>query len=305
MNRLEFNVRLAFTLAEVLITLGIIGIVAAMTIPTLMTNINQNVFNSAQDLAVKKMRAATDQMRTDDLIGAYDTNDHFVDQFQKYIKIVKRCDSSNLQECFSPTFKTDSNEDINVSDLTSGKKLGQGSNTSNTVGLMLINGTSMLLAYDPTCQSIAPSNNTIDTTACMAVAYDTNGFGKPNQIGKDIALLNATISSCDGKKIGGMCVAASDTTYTPYGTFWNGGAWDNNYWAGADKACTDLGMRLPDKTELNTIYINRATISGLSSTGSYWTSTPNGPSVMWSQNLNTGFQCTAILSGPYHARCVK
>ena len=27
-----------FTLAEVLITLGIIGIVAAMTIPTLMTN---------------------------------------------------------------------------------------------------------------------------------------------------------------------------------------------------------------------------------------------------------------------------
>ncbi len=30
----------AFTLAEVLITLGIIGVVAAMTIPTLMTNIN-------------------------------------------------------------------------------------------------------------------------------------------------------------------------------------------------------------------------------------------------------------------------
>lgn len=32
--------RLAFTLAEVLITLGIIGVVAAMTIPTLITNIN-------------------------------------------------------------------------------------------------------------------------------------------------------------------------------------------------------------------------------------------------------------------------
>ncbi|MBQ8458562.1 type II secretion system protein, partial [bacterium] len=29
----------AFTLAEVLITLGVIGVVAAMTIPTLMTNI--------------------------------------------------------------------------------------------------------------------------------------------------------------------------------------------------------------------------------------------------------------------------
>ncbi len=31
---------LGFTLAEVLITLGIIGVVAAMTIPTLLANIN-------------------------------------------------------------------------------------------------------------------------------------------------------------------------------------------------------------------------------------------------------------------------
>ena len=34
------NNKKAFTLAEVLITLGIIGVVAAMTIPTLMTNIH-------------------------------------------------------------------------------------------------------------------------------------------------------------------------------------------------------------------------------------------------------------------------
>ena len=33
----------AFTLAEVLITLGIIGIVAAMTIPTLITNYQKNI----------------------------------------------------------------------------------------------------------------------------------------------------------------------------------------------------------------------------------------------------------------------
>ena len=39
--------KLAFTLAEVLITLGIIGVVAAMTIPTLMTNIRH------RDISVK------------------------------------------------------------------------------------------------------------------------------------------------------------------------------------------------------------------------------------------------------------
>ena len=36
--------RKAFTLAEVLITLGIIGVVAAMTIPTLMTKIQNRMF---------------------------------------------------------------------------------------------------------------------------------------------------------------------------------------------------------------------------------------------------------------------
>ena len=41
----------AFTLAEVLITLGIIGVVAAMTIPTLMQNIN------AKDVVAKVKKA--------------------------------------------------------------------------------------------------------------------------------------------------------------------------------------------------------------------------------------------------------
>ena len=36
-----------FTLAEVLITLGIIGVVAAMTIPTLMNNIQDVLFKTA------------------------------------------------------------------------------------------------------------------------------------------------------------------------------------------------------------------------------------------------------------------
>lgn len=33
------NKKIAFTLAEVLITLSIVGVIAAMTIPTLMSNI--------------------------------------------------------------------------------------------------------------------------------------------------------------------------------------------------------------------------------------------------------------------------
>lgn len=42
-----FDRKNAFTLAEVLITLGIIGVVAAMTIPTLMNKTNDAELKSA------------------------------------------------------------------------------------------------------------------------------------------------------------------------------------------------------------------------------------------------------------------
>ena len=38
----------AFTLAEVLITLGIIGVVAAVTLPTIISNVNERVNSSRQ-----------------------------------------------------------------------------------------------------------------------------------------------------------------------------------------------------------------------------------------------------------------
>ena len=51
---------LGFTLAEVLITLGIIGVVAAMTIPTLMSNTGKSEFKTAY----KKIISAVNQAVT-------------------------------------------------------------------------------------------------------------------------------------------------------------------------------------------------------------------------------------------------
>ena len=54
--------RLGFTLAEVLITLGIIGVVAAMTIPTLMNQTGQAEFKTG----LKKMVSCA-QLQLDNL----------------------------------------------------------------------------------------------------------------------------------------------------------------------------------------------------------------------------------------------
>ena len=47
--------RFGFTLAEVLITLGIIGVVAAMTIPTLISNTNGAQFKTAYKKALSTL----------------------------------------------------------------------------------------------------------------------------------------------------------------------------------------------------------------------------------------------------------
>lgn len=50
--------KLGFTLAEVLITLGIIGVVAAMTIPTLLSNTNDQEFKTGLKKAMSTLNQA-------------------------------------------------------------------------------------------------------------------------------------------------------------------------------------------------------------------------------------------------------
>ena len=67
--KIASSLKVAFTLAEVLITLGIIGIVAAMTLPTLNQAINNKV-RAEQVRTVKyKFTKATEKMNSLGLIG--------------------------------------------------------------------------------------------------------------------------------------------------------------------------------------------------------------------------------------------
>jgi len=286
----------AFTLAEVLIAIVVIGVVAALVIPSFAMNETQKAYDQAQNVGLIRIREATNQMKTNDALTGYATNDAFADEFAKYMKFGRRCTSANLAKCFAPKFKLPDNTEIDVTTLTTGDKLGHTTYTSNTVGLGLVNGTNMILAFDPACPRIDPYNNTTDTTACLAVIYDINGAGKPNQVGKDITLLNVSISTCSGATIpGGLCVDTSLTSYYPINTCSGGTAADKafdptgdanihcavNNWAGAKKACAaQQGKRLPTAAELDTMNSYQASFGGFG-TNYYWSSTPwNNPSSM-------------------------
>ena len=57
--------RYGFTLAEVLITLGIIGIVAAMTIPSLVANYRKKQFQSGLNKGYSVLLQALDRYKED------------------------------------------------------------------------------------------------------------------------------------------------------------------------------------------------------------------------------------------------
>ena len=59
----------AFTLAEVLITLGIIGVVAALTIPTLVANYQAKSWNTAASVFDKRLTEAIKTMNVQSKLG--------------------------------------------------------------------------------------------------------------------------------------------------------------------------------------------------------------------------------------------
>jgi len=146
----------AFTLAEVLITLGIIGVVAAVALPALITNINDRANSERQANIAQKITQAMEQMRAHGELVQYSSTDEFVNVLQKYLKITKRCDADHLAECWTTSAITGTDgATYNIADFKTRKKLLKNSATDgNNVGLILADGASMILTYNPSAQGI-------------------------------------------------------------------------------------------------------------------------------------------------------
>lgn len=95
----------AFTLAEVLIVLGIIGVVAEMTIPTLMHNFQDQVYKTAYKKAYTIasqawLSASTDGNILDRPVADPTTDTTNFNAFKSYFKIVKDCAPGNISSCW-------------------------------------------------------------------------------------------------------------------------------------------------------------------------------------------------------------
>lgn len=82
-----------FTLAEVLITLGIIGVVAAMTVPTLMMNYQRKVWEARLKKTFSVAVNACERMLVEENVSASNETDLYkeqtVDNVKRYFKVLK------------------------------------------------------------------------------------------------------------------------------------------------------------------------------------------------------------------------
>ena len=214
-----------FTLAEVLITLGIIGVVAAMTIPTLMVDINTRQWSTAADVFEKKLNESLKTMNTQQTISGHPTTLSFVEELAKHYKINKICQNDKLQDCFSETVYWGGGEAtpeaVDMTTIKLASHFGLEDWGTELIGVQFANGVSGLIAYNPTCSG-DPYSNQFEGTKCISVLYDVSGSKNPNTSGKDLSNYG-TISKLGNSgcfaKINGVCLAMAPQEPSPH--VWN------------------------------------------------------------------------------------
>ena len=245
MHLQDNSCKIAFTLAEVLITIGIIGVVSAMTLPMLKANIEERVNTERQVNIVQKITKAMEVMKSHGELYDFNSTEEFVDALKKYIKVVKICDSEHLEECWpTETVRNADNEVYEVKNAKTRNNLGFLDNkTVENVGLVLADGASLIMTYNPSNQNssqyeVSKTINkslpvgegktkdyayTTDVTSGIAFVMDVNGKGAPNKetiAGKyyDIRSFNGAHfgtpdeTSCgSGEKVEGYCVLEIDS----------------------------------------------------------------------------------------------
>jgi hypothetical protein len=256
-----------------------------------------------------------DLMRADGgLERTYNSTDEFVDEFSKYIKISTRCDADHIADCWpTKTVTTSDGKTFDVSKAKTGKNLNLKDNKSNNVGIILADGATLILTYNPNAGIIGDGDTVTPSFADLPIGFgrtkkfayttsvtdsidfvmDVNGFKGPNseaRNGKQYDIRSFKVAKfskgCAGNDINGLGCVQQLASYSPikagseemdkWDPKWKNSGYSSfrNYWAGAKKACDDIGMSLPDYSKLKSIYQagQKDSSLGLPTSGWFWSS---------------------------------
>ncbi len=234
----------AFTLAEVLITIVIISLLALITLPILKGGVDSKVTDSQKKTFEQKLKENFHAMQSAGALSeGYDLTEDFINAMKKYMNISKSCKSNKLSECFAEKVITEEKEvKYNTKQMSTSKDISAGfTEESDLGGVVFADGTTAIIAHDPDCYIKDKYDSSIDATACIAMIYDVNGKNAPNIMGVDVFELNVNSFGLSFEIIGD--VVGSSTFGCP----------DGNCWQGAVNYCASQGGNLPSKTQLQEI----------------------------------------------------
>jgi len=182
--------KLGFTLAEVLITLGIIGVIAAITMPTLINNSNKAVAVTALKRAYAILSQAQEMIAADSgdfqsALSGVQTSEDFGNVFISKMKVSKNCKMPDTHgECFPNDLRPLNNTgNFTMNDFLSIPSLGIVDSKSNDV--ITTDGISYAFALiDPNCKG---HDEELGYILCGAALVDVNGIKKnPSIVGREI-----------------------------------------------------------------------------------------------------------------------
>lgn len=211
----------AFTMAEILLSLTIIGVVAAITLPSLTGNINERTWNTQRKALYARMSQAIALMpslngygtfanATDSTSALDNVTETFITSgLSKVFKINNIC--TNFADCgiVSQITPMLGNTKINtprnweeLNQFTTSPNTTWGSRTANinsqAVAFETVNGESILALYNPNCKFYMNEKNSSSAheyhystqeKVCLNFIYDLNSSKGPNTVGKDIGFI--------------------------------------------------------------------------------------------------------------------
>ena len=232
--------KMGFTLAEVLITLSILGVVAAITIPSVISKYNKHLTEVRFKMAYSMLSKVVDLISAengkpintivDEAMSSGDSINYFNNNYlRKYIKFTKECrpkeaNCSIFKVGDYNTIKTMGGEHINMSVY----------NTDIIWEYALPNG--MFLGINSYNGQSLP------------FVVDLNGSKGPNQIGYDIFYFAIYTTETDMRKDNALVCFVNGANYTPDYYWVRACDKSNSNVGGAKCACSIIenGFKIPD-----------------------------------------------------------
>lgn len=193
--RNNMNKKFAFTTAELMVAIAVLGVLAALMIPALRYSVQKRVFAYSREIQTKKLAQAITMLSVrSSRMGVYTKTSAFVNDLRNFAKISKMCESDKIANCwpYDKLTLADGTE-YEIANATGPsvfiRDASRADYASDNVAFVTDNGNAVIINYNKDCD---PNRDGIDVNkSCYMALMDVNGSKTPNKVGEDVFVINA------------------------------------------------------------------------------------------------------------------